>query len=115
MCLQTKNIIECRDVIFMEDGTSVGNALEMHPSGRNEGRTLVVMNGFSRPTSCNDGEQRNEKMGDHLIANDEAIKIPTENDARVEKFGKDKRYSTRERPPLGEWWKYYILPQLNEK
>jgi hypothetical protein len=36
MCVQSKKIIKCRDVEFMEDSTNVGNDLEMRPSGRNE-------------------------------------------------------------------------------
>ena len=31
--LQTKKIIRNRNVVFMEDDTSVGNTLEMHQSG----------------------------------------------------------------------------------
>ena len=50
-------------------------------------------------------------MGDQLVANEEAIKIPAENDGRVDKFGKDGRFSKRERRLSKEWWKNYILPQ----
>ena len=31
-CLQTKNIIENKDVVFMEDNISIRNDLEMHPN-----------------------------------------------------------------------------------
>jgi hypothetical protein len=47
MCVQSKKIIKCRDVEFMEDNTSVGNDLEMHPSGRNETPNVVIVD-----TSC---------------------------------------------------------------
>ena len=41
-------------------------------------------------------------MGDHLVVNEEVIKIPVENDGGVERFGKDGRYPKRERHPPGE-------------
>ena len=42
-------------------------------------------------------------MGDHLVANEEAIEIPMENDDCVEKFDKDERYFKREWCPSGKW------------
>ena len=96
----------------MEDYTSVGNALEICQSGRNEGPTVVVMDESSKSSSCHDGE---EQIGNHLVANEEAIKIPAKNDGHVEKFGKDRRYPKRERHPPGKWWKNHILPQHGEK
>ena len=51
---------------------------------------------------CDDGEERMKQVGDHLVANEEAIEIPTENDDRVERFGKSGRYSKREWRPPGE-------------
>jgi hypothetical protein len=44
MCVQSKKIIKCRDIEFMEDNTSVGNDLEMRPSGRNETPNVVIPN-----------------------------------------------------------------------
>ncbi len=43
MCVQSKKIIKCRDIEFMEDNTSVGNDLEMRPSGRNETPNVVIV------------------------------------------------------------------------
>jgi len=43
MCVQSKKIIKCRDVEFMEDSTSVRNDLEMQPSGRNETPNVVIV------------------------------------------------------------------------
>jgi hypothetical protein len=43
MCVQSKKIIKCKDVEFMEDNTSVGNDLEMCPSGRNETPNVVIV------------------------------------------------------------------------
>ena len=37
MCLQTKKIIKNRDVVFMNDNTSVKNDMEIYQSGKNEG------------------------------------------------------------------------------
>ena len=37
MCVETKKIIKSRDVVFVEDSTSVGHGLEMSPSGSNQG------------------------------------------------------------------------------
>ena len=41
MCVQTKNIVQNRDVVFMEDSMSVENDLEMHPSRKNEVITMM--------------------------------------------------------------------------
>ena len=71
----SKKIINNRVVIFMEDGTRVGNALKMCPSGRNEGPMLVVVDESSKSSSCDDGEKCKKQMGDHLVSNEEAIKI----------------------------------------
>ena len=62
----------------MEDSTSVENALEICPSGRHEGPTVVVVDVPSKSSSCEDVEEREEQVGDHLIANEEAIKIPAD-------------------------------------
>jgi hypothetical protein len=35
-------MIKCRDVEFLEHNTSVGNDLEMHPSGRNDTPNVVI-------------------------------------------------------------------------
>lgn len=40
MCIETKKIIKYRDIMFIEDKTSIGNILEMHPSGRNVAPSL---------------------------------------------------------------------------
>ena len=44
MCLQIKNIIKNRDVVFIENNSSIENDLEMHQSGRNEGPMVIVVN-----------------------------------------------------------------------
>ena len=50
---------------------------------RNEGPTVVFINKPSKASSCDNGEERKEQVGDHLIANEELIELPAENDNRV--------------------------------
>lgn len=64
----------------------------MHPSGKKKGPTVVLVDESCKLSLYNNGEEREEQVGDHLVANEEAIKIPAENDGRVERFGKDGRY-----------------------
>ena len=47
MRLKTNAIIKIRDVVFMEDRGSIRNDLEMRPSEKNEGPTVVVVNKYS--------------------------------------------------------------------
>ncbi len=56
MCVQSKKIIKCRDVEFMEDSTSVNNDLEMHPSGRNETPNVVIVDTSSKSPFVDDDE-----------------------------------------------------------
>ena len=96
-------------MVFMEDGTSMGNALKICPSRRNEGSTMVVVDKSFKSSLCDDGEEREEQVGDHLVANGEVIEIPPENDGHIERFGKDGKYSKRERCMFRKWWKNHIL------
>ena len=83
----------------MEDNTSVGNNLEIRLSGRNEGPTTIVIDESSKLSLYNNGDEPEEQVEDHLVANEEAIKIFMENDGHVERFGKDERYPKREGHP----------------
>jgi len=129
MCLQTNKIIKSRDVVFMEDSTSAGNDSEVRPSGRNEGPPVVVVDEPSKSPKC---EEHEEQVGDHLLANEEVsegpalsdgmrvangeeMQGPALSDGNRERFGEEGRYPTRERRPLGEWWKNHILPQHEEE
>lgn len=67
MCLQTKKIIKYRDVIFIEDNTSFGKDLDMHPFGSNKGPMVVVVEKPSKLSLCDDGDERKEQVGVHLI------------------------------------------------
>lgn len=82
----------------------------MHSSGRNEGPMLVIVDKSSRSSSCNDGEECEEPMGAHLVANKKTIKSIAENDCHVEIFAKNERYLKRAQRLLGKWWENYILP-----
>ncbi len=64
MCVQSKNIIKCRDVEFMEDNTSVGNDLEMHPSGRNQTPNVVIVDTFSK-SPCVDDDEGTSDVKEH--------------------------------------------------
>jgi len=64
MCVQSKKIIKCRDVEFMEDSTSVGNDLEMHPSGRNDTLNVVIVDTSSKSPYVDDDEGANDAKED---------------------------------------------------
>jgi len=118
MCLETMKIIKSGDVVFMEDSGSMRNDLEMRPSGRIGGRIVVVVDESSKPPLCDSGGQSVEAMervGGNGVAIEGQRKNPTNNDAIVESLDEERRYPTRERRPLGEWWKNHILPQRGEE
>ena len=73
------------------------------------------MDESSKSSSCDDSEKYKEQVRDHLVANEEAIKIPAENGGPVERFSKNGRYPKKERCRPGEWWKNHILPQHSEE
>lgn len=118
MFLQIKNIIKSRNMVLMEYSMSVGNNLEMCPSGRIEGLTVVVVDKSSKLSSCNDGKEPEEEVGDHLVANEKPIKILAGKDSRVERFSKNGRYSKRKwRPSItfnpnttknGPMWHFFL-------
>ena len=118
MCLETKKIIKSRDVVFMEDSGSISNDLEMRPSGRNGGRTVVVVDESSKSPLFDGGEQTvddKERVGGNGVAIEESCEKSANNDIFVESLDEERRYPTRERRPLGEWWKNHILPQRGEE
>ena len=67
MYLENFKITKNRDVIFMENDTSVGKTLEIHPSERNEGLTTVVVHESSKSYYYNDDEDREEQVGKDKI------------------------------------------------
>jgi hypothetical protein len=97
MCLQCKRKIKNTIVVFMKDDINIGNPLEMHSSAKNKGPPKVVVYKFSKSYPCDDGEQLEEQMGDHLATNKRAIRILTKYDSRLNRFGKDGGYRKKER------------------
>lgn len=81
--IANQNYHKNRDTIFLANNISVGNDLEICRSGRNEGPIVVVVDEFSKLSSCDDGEEHDKHMGDHLVANEETIEKSAENDGRV--------------------------------
>ena len=118
-CFETKKIIKYHDVVFMEDSGSIKDDLEMHPSGKIGGPTSVVMVDESSKSPLVDGDGRsvddNEQMGDNGVIVEQFGERATNNDIIDESFGEEKRYPTRERQPLGHWWKNHTLPQRREE
>ena len=57
MCMETKKIIENKDIMFKEDSGSIRNDLEMRPCGRNEDPIVVVVDKSSKlPLFDGDGQ-----------------------------------------------------------
>ena len=77
MCLQTTKIGICRFVVFIEDSTSLETIWRCKQVGE-----MKVLRQSCRQSSkssyCSDGNEHKEQVEDHLVANDEAIKISTE-------------------------------------
>jgi len=118
MCMETKKIIKSRDVVFMENSGSIRNDLEMRPSGRYEGPSLVEVDESSKsPLFDGGGEltECNEQVGGSGVGSEELDEGPTNEVVVVEGFGEERRYPRRERRPLGEWWRNHILPQHGEE
>lgn len=83
MCLDIKKMMKSGDVVFMEDSGSMTNNLEMCRSGRNEGRTVVVVGEFSKPPLLDGGGQYmegNKRVG----VNEVAIEGPRERVANID-------------------------------
>ena len=52
---------------------------------------VVGMDESSKSSLYDDGEKRKEQVGDDLVANEEAIEIPTEHNGRIKRFRNDGR------------------------
>jgi len=115
----------------------------MHPSGRNEPSKVVIVDAPSKSSSFDDdvkeevgdahggNEEANEMSPSHGSSSIEPMDMSPshgcsstppneangiETSPNVEDTGQhleERRYPTRERRPLGEWWKNHILPQHN--
>ena len=111
MCFKTTKIIKHRDVVFMKGSGSIRNYLEMCPSGRNEGPTLMVVDNLWMATSKREVIELQLKT--HV--KDPQLKTHVKDDVIVKGFGEERRYPTREWRPLKEWRKNHILPQHGEE
>jgi len=117
MCVQSKKIIKCRDVEFMEDNISVGNDLEMRPSGRNETPNVVIVDTSSK-SPCVDDDAKEDPSNEEATPTPGCSSTPSTPSKDASTSGEqegqpseERRYPLRERRPLGEWWKNHILPQ----
>jgi len=121
MCVQSKKIIKCMDVEFMEDSTSVGNDLEMHPSGRNETPNVVIVDTSSKSPCVDDDEGTSDvkeypsnQEAPPTLGHSSTPSTPSKDaSTNGEQEGQpleERRYPLRERRPLGEWWKNHVLP-----
>lgn len=70
---------------------------------------VAVLDKSSKSFLCHNIEECDEQKGDHVVANEEAIKISTWNDGRNERFGETRRYFKREQGPFRKWWNNHIL------
>ena len=74
------------DIVFMEDNGSISNDLEMHPSGRDGGHTVVVMDEFSKPPLLEGGKKivdDIERVGGNGVFIEESCENPSNNDIFV--------------------------------
>lgn len=101
--------------MFLEDSGNIKNDLEMHPGGRNEGFTLVVVDESSKLTLFIGGGQFVDGKEDMGVVIEETCKGPTNDDIILEGFAEEHHYPSREQQLLNEWWKNHIFPQHGEE
>ena len=114
MCIETRKIIKSRDVVFDEESTSVGDGLEMSPSGSSEAPLLVLVDESSKPTSSSDHEDAKKEEKEDVEEEEDTSEAhsPTTSSREGEGEGEGgTRYPRRVRRPLGDWWMNHILPQ----
>ena len=98
--------------MFVENSTSVGDCLEMSPSGTSDAWSLVLVDQSSKPPPSDDcdGDSKEEETRDAQENTRAPASSPTPSD-EDEGSTQEPRYPRRERRPLGEWWMNHILPQ----
>lgn len=87
----------------------------MYHTTRNEGPTIVIVDKSFKSSLSDHGDERDEQVEDHLVANEDAVETLAKNNSRDKKFGKARRYLKNKRCPLGDWWKKHILPRHGKK
>lgn len=73
MCIETKKFIKSKDVVFTEDSGSQKNDLEMHPSRRNTGPLVKIVDEYSKLHLFGGGGElpvNNEHMGGNEVENE---------------------------------------------
>ena len=137
MCVETKKIIKCRDVTFLEDGGADPTFLEMSPSGSSGGPTQMV--GTTPRVPMEDDGDEVEEQGaedEELVEPKKKVATPQvkrssapspstspreqEHDQPMEEQDQplgeqdqtteEPRYPSRTWKPLGDWWLNHILP-----
>ena len=98
MCVETKKIIKCHDVTFMEDGPS---ELEMRPSGSMKTSIVDVVDESSNSPSHDDEEAKGES-GDAKEPLGSNVSSPTSEVGEGQPT-QEPQYPSRECCPLGEW------------
>jgi hypothetical protein len=95
MCLETKKIVKInKGFVFMEDSGSIRNDLEIHPSWRNEGPTVVVMDESCKsPLFDGIGQfmDDNKQVGGNGVVIEEPREGPANNNIVVEGFGEEQQ------------------------
>lgn len=124
MRVDTKAIIKCRDVIFLEDGGADFKHFEVSPSGRSGGPAQSVGSTPSVDIEEVGDEDDLEEPKEEVVL-PQRKKISTtcspkeqEKDQPMEEPREEPqeepRYPTRTRKPLGDWWMNHILPPPHE-
>ena len=135
MCVESKKIIKCRDVTFLEDGGPDPKLLEMSPSGSSGGSAQKV--GTTTRMHIEDEGDEDEEQGaddEDLVEPKRKVATPQvkrsaapspstspreqEHDQPLEEQDQtmeEPRYPTRTCKPLGDWWLNHILPPQHEE
>lgn len=103
ICLETNKIIKNKDIVFTEVSGIISDNLEMRPSGRNKGPTVVVVDQSSKSPFFDGGGQSwmtismwevmELQLKRHMKANNEG---PVNDDISVDESGDYRRCSMRE-------------------
>ena len=130
MCVESKKIIKCRDVTFLEDGGPDPRLLEMSPSGRSGGPAQGVGT-TPRVHFEDEGDEEEEQGADvedlvepntkEATPKEKTPSAPSSSDQEKDQPLEEQdqtleepRYPTRTRKPLGDWWLNHILPPQHE-
>ena len=100
MSVETKKIIQSRDVTFSEEPT-IGPHLEDGPSRRCE--DVIVDTSSKSPIVDVRDEDEGENHGDLKVLSNGSKEVQLKNTS-----SNNRRYPERTRKPLGEWWKIFL-------